>query len=467
MFLLFFVVCAAAAAGVSLYDAEMMSGTYVALQGDSIIELEVGQEYVEQGCMAKYGTEIVGFKEIEYNVSGAVDTQTLGSYEVLYTAAYSGTAAEAKRTVKVVDTTPPVITCAELIKVYEGTTAFPLEYTATDLVDGDLTATVIKEDLEASVRLTVADKSGNVTVREIPVEFMKDVTAPKITLSGLGKIFLRQGAAYVEPGYSATDNRDGKITDKVVVSGGVDTSVCGEHVITYTATDESGNTGTATRSVWVYKLPADGDTVSSSVIYLTFDDGPGKYTERLLNTLKSYNVRATFFVTNQFPNYQNLIGAAHRDGHAIAVHTYSHNWNIYNSVDNFMADFNAMNQIIFEQTGDYSRIFRFPGGTSNEVSKSRCAGIMTRLSQLMPEAGYRGYDWNVDSNDTSLSRPEQVANRVISGLKRNRNNIVLMHDIKAHTVNAVPAIIEYGLAHGYSFSVITEDTPVVQLPVAN
>ncbi len=465
--MLYLIVCAAAAAGVSLYDAEMIGDTYITLNGDGVIEIEVGEEYVELGCVAEYGTEIVGFTPIEYQTSGTVDTQKLGSYEILYTASFEKTSSEVRRTVNVVDTIPPVITCAEVIKVYEGTTVFPLEYTATDLVDGDLTASVTKEDLESSVRLTVTDKSGNTAERVVPVEFMKDVTAPKLTLAGLSKMFVRQGAQYSEPGYSATDNRDGKMTEKVVVSGGVDTSVCGEHVITYTATDESGNTSTATRSVWVYKLPADGDTVSSSVIYLTFDDGPGKYTEKLLSTLKSYNVRATFFVTNQFPDYQNLIGAAHRDGHAIAVHTYSHNWNIYNSVDNYMADFNAMNQIIFEQTGDYSRIFRFPGGSSNTVSAKRCAGIMTTLSTLMPEAGYREYDWNVDSNDTVLKRPEQVANKVISGLKRNRDNIVLMHDIKAHTVNAVPAIIEYGLAHGYSFSVITEETPVVHLPIAN
>ncbi len=445
----------------------MISYTQISLNGDVEINLEIGNEYTESGCIAEYGTEIVGFTEIEYSAHGTVNTKKLGSYEIIYTAEHKGARMQAKRIVNIVDTTPPEIKCADVIRVYEGATAFPLEYTAFDSVDGDLTDSIVKEDLEASVRLTVVDKSGNKTVREVPVEFMKDVTAPKISLSGLSKIFVRQGSSFTEPGYTAIDNRDGKMTDKVKVSGTVDTSVCGETVLTYTATDQAGNTATVHRSVWVYKLPAADDKMSSSVIYLTFDDGPGKYTEKLLKTLKSYNVKATFFVTNQFPDYQNLIGKAHSEGHAIAVHTYSHQWSIYKSVDAYMSDFNKMNQIIFEQTGEYSCIFRFPGGSSNTVSRKQCDGIMTKLTTIMPKSGYREYDWNVDSNDTTLTRPEQVANKVISGLKKDRNNIVLLHDIKAHTVNAVPAIIEYGLAHGYSFAVITEDTPTVQLTVAN
>ena len=85
----------------------------------------------------------------------------------------------------------------------------------------------------------------------------------------------------------------------------------------------------------------------------------------------------------------------------------------------------------------------------------------------MTESGYYGYDWNVGSEDTSTSRADRVAANVTRGLRKNRDNIVLMHDIKSHTVNAVPSIIEYGLAHGYSFSVITEDVPIYFQRVGN
>ena len=154
-----------------------------------------------------------------------------------------------------------------------------------------------------------------------------------------------------------------------------------------------------------------------------------------------------------------MIGLAHRLGHSIGVHTYSHQWSIYANKDTYFDDFSKMNQIIEAQTGQKSKIFRFPGGTNNKVSENYNKGIMSFLRREMPNAGYLGYDWTINSLDTELKSASRVASHVKKLLKPGQANIILMHDIKQHSVNAVEEIIRYGLSKGYVFATINENTP--------
>ena len=206
---------------------------------------------------------------------------------------------------------------------------------------------------------------------------------------------------------------------------------------------------------------------SDKVIYLTFDDGPGPYTEKLLRYLREYDVKATFFVTNQNPGYAYLLKTMADDGHAIGVHTLTHNWNIYSSEEKYMQDFNAMHKIIKDRTGIDTKIFRFPGGTNNTVSRSYSRGIMTRLANRMTAAGYYYFDWNVDCYDTSGYNSTQIANTTIAQIKNRNTSIVLMHDIKNSTVESVKRIIEFGLANGYAFEVLDENSPAIRFSPAN
>ena len=75
----------------------------------------------------------------------------------------------------------------------------------------------------------------------------------------------------------------------------------------------------------------------------------------------------------------------------------------------------------------------------------------------MRKSGYVGFDWNVDCRDTEYKNSNTIYNQVKRQLKKNRPNIVLMHDIKSYTVNSVPKIIEYALANGYKFGVLDEN----------
>lgn len=206
---------------------------------------------------------------------------------------------------------------------------------------------------------------------------------------------------------------------------------------------------------------------ADKVIYLTFDDGPGPYTERLLDYLAQYDVKATFFVTNQSPRYRYVLKKIVDDGHAIGVHSYTHSWSIYSGVNSYMSDFNKMHDLIFKETGVDTKLFRFPGGTSNTVSRSYSRGIMTTLASQMTKSGYYYFDWNVDCGDTSGYSASKIAQTTINQIKGKRTSIVLMHDLKKNTVNAIKTIIEYGLKNGYEFWVLDENSPQIRFKPAN
>ena len=200
---------------------------------------------------------------------------------------------------------------------------------------------------------------------------------------------------------------------------------------------------------------------------MTFDDGPGCYTQSILDVLNEYNVKATFFVTNQFSSYQYMIKKEYESGHSIAVHTYSHNYaKIYESVDSYVDDFNQMNQIIYDQTGTYTKMFRFPGGSSNTISRFN-KGIVSNVAKTMTDKGYIYFDWNIDSTDTQYKDSEKIYQNVISELEKHDKSVVLMHDIKKANIESVRKIINYGLENGYTFLGLDESSPEVHHHINN
>ena len=391
----------------------------------------------------------------------------------------SGNTSSVDREIIYKDVIAPVITLkdGESINFSIGNAFTDPGFTASDEVDGDITANVtvtgsVDGNTAGTYKLTyrVQDSSANVTeiVRTVKVG---DFTAPTITLSGGTDAYILVGSGYSDPGYSASDNIDGDITSRVSVSGGVDTNTMGRYKITYTVSDAAGNTTSKTRSILVYKKQAVANTVNpgSKVVYLTFDDGPGRYTARLLDILDKFGVKATFFVTNQFPSYQYLIGDAHRRGHTIALHTATHQFaNIYSSEEAYYNDLEIIHNICLAQTGVTPTIVRFPGGTNNAVSKSYCSGLMTTLAQSLSYHGYLYCDWNVDSRDAGgVSTASAVASNVIAGIQRNNVSNVLMHDIKGYSVEAVEEIIFWGLEHGYTFLPLNESSPMPRFAPRN
>ncbi len=219
------------------------------------------------------------------------------------------------------------------------------------------------------------------------------------------------------------------------------------------------------------KIAINPSVVSDKTIYLTFDDGPSYLTENILNTLKEENVPATFFVTSkQIEEYKNDIIRMKKENHTVALHTSTHNYSyLYSSVDNYFNDLNDIKNKVYNIIYEESYIIRLPGGSSNTVSKKYSPGIVTQITNKLTEEGYLYYDWNIDSEDASGSLPkekiyENVINRLHSG-----TNIVLMHDAPAKktTAESLKDIITWGKNNGYTFSKITNNTPLIHHHINN
>ncbi len=216
-------------------------------------------------------------------------------------------------------------------------------------------------------------------------------------------------------------------------------------------------------------------TVPVGTIYLTFDDGPSlQTTGKILDILKEKNVKATFFIVGYTvgSEKEQLVLREFNEGHTIGLHGTSHEYSkIYASLEALINNFDTLREKVFTTTGFYPTVIRFPGGSSNTVSKRYCQGIMTQAVEYFNnETDYTYFDWNIDSCDAGgVKSAEELYENVISGLKEGKDNIILMHDSsnKEYTVSALSAIIDYALSQGYEFKAISSNTPQVTHNIAN
>lgn len=211
------------------------------------------------------------------------------------------------------------------------------------------------------------------------------------------------------------------------------------------------------------------DGQEDKVIYLTFDDGPGCYTAQLLDVLGKYDVKATFFLVNTGTQMEGTLHRMVQEGHSIGIHSYSHDFKkIYSSDEAFMEDLYQMQQLIYEKCGVWTTLLRFPGGSSNTVSRRYCNGIMSRLTKRVTAEGFYYFDWNVDSGDAyGCPDREKIYQKVIAGIKNKRCAVVLQHDVNGCSVQTVERIILWGKRNGYAFRELTTDSPACCHSVQN
>lgn len=443
----------------------------VTLNGEPEQTLECGvDEYHEEGAAARFCGSLV-FRRgwpLKVRKSGSVDERRTGEQTVTYSADFLLWHGQARRVVTTQDTLAPEITLTEKKDSYTvpGTPYEEDGFSATDRCDGDLTARVQREEKDGKVYYTVTDRAGN-TAEAVRTINYKDVTPPEITLQGEPEITITAGTAFRDPGATATDNSDGDLTEKLSVEGSVDVYRAGDYTLTYTATDSFGNTASVTRAVHV-KAIRQPDTVSpgSKTVYLTFDDGPSRYTAELLDVLAKYNVKATFFIVNT--SYTDTITRELREGHSVGIHSATHSYEtIYASEEAYFADLQKVQDVITALSGKPTTLVRFPGGSSNTVSRFN-PGIMTRLTQALTDTGYQYFDWNVSSGDAGeTTSTDKVFENVISGIQSHNVSIVLQHDIKGFSVAAVERIIVWGLANGYTFLPLDATSPTAHHRINN
>lgn len=213
--------------------------------------------------------------------------------------------------------------------------------------------------------------------------------------------------------------------------------------------------------------PAAPDGEPPRRVFLTFDDGPSKTTETVLDILKEEGVPATFFVIAAENNqqYLPLLARTAAEGHQIALHSCTHEYReIYRSPAAYWADIKALKaQIAPYLPADAGELcwLRFPGGSTNTVShKYGGSGIMKSLKAQAKEKGYHYVDWNVCAEDAVGGHPSasEIYHNVVDGVGDKTTCVVLMHDTRATktTAEALPDIIHWFKEHGFTFCTVSE-----------
>lgn len=215
----------------------------------------------------------------------------------------------------------------------------------------------------------------------------------------------------------------------------------------------------------LYAQPAARNRVDvNKVVYLTFDDGPSERTPELLEVLECYGVKATFFVVGgESETARQWMRDIVEAGHAIGVHSYTHNYScIYGSVEAYLDDFAQEYHLIQDATGVAPQIFRFPGGSVNAYN----GHIYQEIISEMTRRGFVYFDWNRQTGDAVRnSVPAQtLVENALDRASSMRRVFLLAHDNTRFTnvVEALPKIIEGYRAEGFTFAALTAEVkPVI------
>jgi len=197
-------------------------------------------------------------------------------------------------------------------------------------------------------------------------------------------------------------------------------------------------------------------STDTKIAYLTFDDGPSEsVTNLILDVLREQNVKATFFVLGSNVNkYPEIVKRAYAEGHYIANHGYSHNYDkIYSSANSVLEEYNKTEKAIQNAIGvkEYSsHLFRFPGGYSGSSYKT----VKRQAGKLLNKNNISYIDWNVLTGDAQGANTKEKILKNVKKYSKDKNNIVLlMHDAssKILTYETLTEVINYLRSEGYTF----------------
>lgn len=199
-------------------------------------------------------------------------------------------------------------------------------------------------------------------------------------------------------------------------------------------------------------------SIAQKVCYLTFDDGPSNNSEEILDILKKYNAKGTFFLIGSEISEEKrpVIERITEEGHAIGLHSNVHRFDkLYAGVDVCVRDFEAQYELLKEEYGIDTKLFRFPGGSACTYMN----GQRHSYIDAMREKGFVGFDWHVSGED-SYGNPTvwSIQKNIFEHIDGYESPIILLHDINTAdaTVEALPGILERIQAEGYCFKTLEE-----------
>lgn len=194
--------------------------------------------------------------------------------------------------------------------------------------------------------------------------------------------------------------------------------------------------------------------INKPQVALTFDDGPNEpYTSEILDILKRYNAKATFFVLGKNVElYPNTAKRITDEGHAIGNHTYDHPYLLIQSKSHIKNELEKTEQTIFRTTNTRPFLFRPPYGVEDNW-----------LYNVVKQEGYITVEWSVTGHNGGRdTTPERIVNDTLNGVVN--GSIILLHDgnrlikraNRGHTVAALPSIIESLQRKGFKLVTVTE-----------
>lgn len=253
------------------------------------------------------------------------------------------------------------------------------------------------------------------------------------------------GIPFEEPGYAAQSPTGQDITAEVMVTGEVDWMTPGEYELNYSVRQGKADEAKAKRLVTVNAVGYPEVKASDGkVIYLTFDDGPSEYTPMLLEMLERHNAKATFFVITGNNKYlDTLLPEIYAAGHSVGVHAQNHEYDVlYSSSEYYLNDLNSARQRVYELTGEYVNLCRFPGGSATAYYKlnNREKGAWDTVTAQLERMGIQYVDWNINP-ENSINSGVSVVNSVKLFTPKYDTPLPLQHDTRLYSVKAVEDIL--------------------------
>jgi len=183
---------------------------------------------------------------------------------------------------------------------------------------------------------------------------------------------------------------------------------------------------------------------ADKVLVLSFDDGPGPHTERLLDILAQNKVKATFFVVGyKTDRYKETIKRMAKEGHQVAGHSWNHPKLTAIGGETIKTELRSTNDAIYEITGIRPTFYRAPYGAYND-----------NVKKISKELGLSLIQWNIDVGDWKYRNADTVYRNIMSMVKD--GCVICVHDVHLSTVDAIERAIPDLIASGYKFLTVSE-----------
>lgn len=202
----------------------------------------------------------------------------------------------------------------------------------------------------------------------------------------------------------------------------------------------------------------DGETSQKQVLYLTFDDGPSEYTQKLLDLLDAHHMKATFFMLkDSMEAHPDVVKRMAEEGHGIGLHGVSHEKDIfYSGTRGPLNEMECANSTLEKIIGFRTLLIRTPYGSYPYLS--------TAQFKTLAAHEYVIWDWNIDSRDWSYRNPQKTYCATTKMMKEctSKPKVLLFHDIP-HVIETMELFIQWMEENGYTSEAITTETTPVRL----